>query len=307
MKKKDLLNNPLPSYIYFVSLKLYVNFEGQKKTYSYCEELGHLFKECPEREKQKANASWGTTSWGTGFRQNQHQPNDEEVYQTSFPPLQEPHDDTKKDPLVQQSTPMNKSSRLQPVRMDFFDGKVTFQNGVTITHKNNDPTHEKMILEKYGIQKEPTPTTSRESESSSSSEKEDQQDTSHNVPATPKKVRKSKRNRSKDSSIQAGDPPERKLKENPEEEERLREQDDEEVFHHHDESLASFECVCGEPLARPERLSPTFCPQCPIVLYKCHCESDNVKKTHKLRQGHCSKCSYKYVPDALPMNCTAPN
>ncbi|CAK8689736.1 unnamed protein product [Clavelina lepadiformis] len=146
-------------------------------------------QECPEREKQ-ANASWGTTSWGTGFRQNQHQPNDEEVYQTSFPPLQEQHDDTKKDPLVQQSTPMNKSSRLQPVRMDFFDGKVTFQNGVTITHKNNDPTHEKMILEKYGIQKESTPSTSRESDSSSSSEKDDQQDTRLNAPAIPKKVRK---------------------------------------------------------------------------------------------------------------------
>ncbi|CAK8689729.1 unnamed protein product [Clavelina lepadiformis] len=41
--KKDLLSNPLPSYIYFGSLKLYVNFEGQKKACSYCEATGHLF------------------------------------------------------------------------------------------------------------------------------------------------------------------------------------------------------------------------------------------------------------------------
>ena len=49
MKKSDLQNNPIPSYIRVSGCEIYVTYQGQVITCKYCGEAGHVQSECQER------------------------------------------------------------------------------------------------------------------------------------------------------------------------------------------------------------------------------------------------------------------
>ena len=49
MKKSDLQNNPIPSYIHVSGCEIYVTYQGQVITCKYCGEAGHVQSECQER------------------------------------------------------------------------------------------------------------------------------------------------------------------------------------------------------------------------------------------------------------------
>ena len=49
MKKYDLQNNLIPSYIHVSGCEIYVTYQGQVITCKYCGEAGHVQSECQER------------------------------------------------------------------------------------------------------------------------------------------------------------------------------------------------------------------------------------------------------------------
>ncbi|XP_076806233.1 uncharacterized protein LOC143449789 [Clavelina lepadiformis] len=80
--KKDLMEAKPPSYIYFGHYKFVVEYEGQEKTCHYCDETGHLVKECPYKvtKQDVVNESWKAvgetrrTFAGVTFKQMENTP-----------------------------------------------------------------------------------------------------------------------------------------------------------------------------------------------------------------------------------------
>nr|XP_039250167.1 uncharacterized protein LOC120327877 [Styela clava] len=52
MKREDLANKPIKSYIFIRGCKLFVKYPGQIGTCSYCNEAGHMRFECPAKQEK---------------------------------------------------------------------------------------------------------------------------------------------------------------------------------------------------------------------------------------------------------------
>ena len=50
MKRKNLDNNPIPSYLYFGQYKFRVCYQGQNTTCGYCAEEDHIERNCPKKQ-----------------------------------------------------------------------------------------------------------------------------------------------------------------------------------------------------------------------------------------------------------------
>ena len=200
-------------------------------------------------------------SWGTGFHQNYHQPNNKASYQSSFPPLEGQQNDPRKE------TPIHNPPRWP-----------RYENGYTKARQRNNPLFSKRILDEYGIQKDPTTNMSRGNNTFLHNNKQENailpsSEDHPDLESTPGYIDKTnwfQRRRGKRNAIQAGSlqlkliygQNANLIKENFREEE----EQEEDVFQHNEETLASFECVCGKRIPRPSRQSPTFCSRCLIVL-----------------------------------------
>ncbi|CAK8684719.1 unnamed protein product [Clavelina lepadiformis] len=122
-----------PSYIYFGHYKFVVEYEDQEKTCHYCDETGHLVKECPYKvTKQDAvNESWKAvgetrrTFAGVTFKQMENTP--PERYSPSkedFPELPNNSgalNNRHSTPLAKTKTPKLGTSKGQ---VDHFDGSI---------------------------------------------------------------------------------------------------------------------------------------------------------------------------------------
>ena len=53
MERKNLENNPIPSYLYFGQYKFRVRYQGQNTTCGYCAEEDHIERNCPKKANMK--------------------------------------------------------------------------------------------------------------------------------------------------------------------------------------------------------------------------------------------------------------
>ena len=53
MERKNLDNNPIPSYLYFGQYKFRVRYQGQNTTCGYCAEEDHIERNCPKKANMK--------------------------------------------------------------------------------------------------------------------------------------------------------------------------------------------------------------------------------------------------------------
>ena len=53
MERKNLDNNPKPSYLYFGQYKFRVRYQGQNTTCGYCAEKDHIERNCPKKANMK--------------------------------------------------------------------------------------------------------------------------------------------------------------------------------------------------------------------------------------------------------------
>ena len=53
LKRKNLDNNPIPSYLYFGQYKFRVRYQGQNITCGYCAEEDHIERNCPKKANMK--------------------------------------------------------------------------------------------------------------------------------------------------------------------------------------------------------------------------------------------------------------
>ena len=53
MERKNLDNNPIPSYLYFGQCKFRVRYQGQNTTCGYCAEEDHIERNCPKKANMK--------------------------------------------------------------------------------------------------------------------------------------------------------------------------------------------------------------------------------------------------------------
>ena len=53
LERKNLDNNPIPSYLYFGQYKFRIRYQGQNTTCGYCAEEDHIERNCPKKANMK--------------------------------------------------------------------------------------------------------------------------------------------------------------------------------------------------------------------------------------------------------------
>ena len=276
--KKDLMEAKPPSYIHFGHLKFVLEYEGQVKTCHYCDETGHLVKDCPNKVKNQdvVNESWKAvgetrrTFGGVSFRQMKRtSPERYSPSKEDFPELPNNSgalNNRHSTPFAKTKPPKVGTSKGQLI--DHFDGSI-------VEFSDEEDSLDEIPKDTLGTDK---------------------------CPSSGGQKRPDKRERSEDSTLSTAIPPGQRPKGESTDSEML-EADETDVFKVND--LSNIKCSCGDILPKPSYKQLVYCNCCPMVHFKCRCLEENIKSSNRLKQGMCDSCDFRYVPDAHELNATS--